>query len=232
MTAFVLVHGGWGGGWEWFGVAPILRSAGHQVWTPTLTGLGERAHASPTDITLETHIEDLAQYLWFEDITDAVLVGWSYGAAVVEGVADRMPERARLVVNFDGQPVREGRSGLDASALSPEELATGLWQPPTEKRLADAIDDEQLIRFVAERLRAQATATVLDPFPDRGGRRRQVPHAYLLCDNGPMPDEDLAELDALRADPNWTVNEIPTNHLGLLYAPNVVAAALVDLAQR
>jgi Alpha/beta hydrolase family len=74
MTTFVLVHGAWGGGWQWRGVARLLRTAGDEVTTPTLTGLGERAHV-PSEVTLGTHIDDLAQHLWFEDLNHPGMSG-------------------------------------------------------------------------------------------------------------------------------------------------------------
>jgi pimeloyl-ACP methyl ester carboxylesterase len=85
MSVFVLVHGGWGGGgWQWRGVAAELRFRGHEVFTPTLTGLGDRSHlATVAAADLSLHIRDIEQMLYFEDLTDVVLVGWIYGGAVV-----------------------------------------------------------------------------------------------------------------------------------------------------
>src|SRR5688572_726041 len=87
---FVLVHGAWAGGWAWKRVAPLLRAQGHDVFTPTLTGLGERVHLASPDVNLDTHIEDIVNLLVYEDLEDAVLVGWSYGGMVVTGVLDRV----------------------------------------------------------------------------------------------------------------------------------------------
>ncbi len=71
MSTFVIVHGGFGGGWEWTPVAQRLRGRGHVVFTPTLTGMGERSHLGP-DIGLATHVEDVVALL-FEDLHDVVL---------------------------------------------------------------------------------------------------------------------------------------------------------------
>src|SRR5262245_34243335 len=82
MATFVLVHGAWGGGWAWRPVASALRAAGHEVFTPTLTGLGERAHLARPETDLTTHIQDVVGVLDCEDLCDALLVGHSYGGMV------------------------------------------------------------------------------------------------------------------------------------------------------
>jgi pimeloyl-ACP methyl ester carboxylesterase len=96
MTAFVLVPVAWLGGWAWRDVTPRLRAAGHEVYTPTLTGLGERRHLARPDVDLDTHIQDVVNVLEYEDLRDVVLVGHSYAGIVVTGVADRAPDRPRL----------------------------------------------------------------------------------------------------------------------------------------
>ena len=88
MATYVLVHGAWHGGWCWGRVTPLLRAAGHVVYTPTLTGLGERAHLLSPAIDLGTHVEDVVRVLHYEDLSDVVLVGHSYGGMVITGVAE------------------------------------------------------------------------------------------------------------------------------------------------
>src|SRR5215813_8932069 len=92
MVDFVLVHGTWGGGWQWRAVAERLRRRGHRVFAPTLTGLGERTHLAAGRIDLDTHIADVANAIAWEELTRVALVGTSYAGLVISGVADRMPE--------------------------------------------------------------------------------------------------------------------------------------------
>jgi len=87
-SIYVLVHGAWHGGWCWKKVVPALRAAGHEVYTPTLTGLGERAHLANPAIDLATHIADVVNLLEAEELAKVVLVGHSYGGMVVTGVAE------------------------------------------------------------------------------------------------------------------------------------------------
>lgn len=92
---YVLLHGAWHGGWCWKRVAEPLRASGHQVYTPTQTGLGERSHLLSENLTLDIFIQDLVNVLEWEDLTDVVLVGHSFGGVVITGAADRVPGRIR-----------------------------------------------------------------------------------------------------------------------------------------
>ena len=113
MATFVLVHGASGGGWIWKKLAPLLRAEGHVVYTPTLTGCGERAHLNRADVGLETHILDVVGTLAFEEVSGAVLVGHSYGGNVLTGVADRMPERLSHLVYLDTNVPGHGQALVD-----------------------------------------------------------------------------------------------------------------------
>src|SRR3712207_5745958 len=110
MTTYVLVHGAWHGGWCWKKVVPLLRTAGHEVYTPTLTGLGERAHLLSPTITLDTHILDVVNVLEYEELLDVVLVGHSYAGAVISGVADRAPTQVAQLVYLDAFVPRDGEA--------------------------------------------------------------------------------------------------------------------------
>lgn len=98
---YVLVHGAYGGGWIWRDVAEGLRRLGHRVWTPTQTGLGERAHLMSRQITVDTHIDDVASVIETDELRDIILVGHSYGGMAVTGVADRMTDRVRHIIYLD-----------------------------------------------------------------------------------------------------------------------------------
>src|SRR6266511_4363097 len=123
MAVFVLVHGGFHGGWCWRRVAALLRAAGHEVYTPTLTGLGERAHLATPDIGLDTHIRDVLGVLAFEDLRDVVLVGHSMAGMVVTGVAERAPDRLAHLVYLDASVPRDGECDLECHGLRGEARA-------------------------------------------------------------------------------------------------------------
>ena len=107
---FVLVHGGGHGGWCWKRVADPLRAAGHAVYAPSLTGLADRSHLLTPDIDLDTHIADIVNLLKWEDLTDVILVGHSYGGMVITGIADRAPERVGQLVYLDAAHPKNGES--------------------------------------------------------------------------------------------------------------------------
>src|SRR5688500_4271144 len=98
MATFVIVHGAWSGAHAWRWIRPLLRDAGHEVFTPSLTGLGERAHLASPQVDLDIHVRDVVGVLEFEDLHDVALVGHSYGGPVITGAADRVPGRVAQLV--------------------------------------------------------------------------------------------------------------------------------------
>ena len=107
---FVLVHGGWCGGWIWRYVAPALRERGHVVTTPTLTGLGERRRLENRTATLSTHIEDVVAHIEMEGFQDVILVSQSYGGMVATGTLARIPDRTRSMIYLDAFVPEYGES--------------------------------------------------------------------------------------------------------------------------
>jgi pimeloyl-ACP methyl ester carboxylesterase len=132
-TIFVLVHGAWHGGWCWKKVSGLLGALGHQVYTPTLTGLGERSHLLAKEIDLEMHIQDIVSMLEYEDLTDVILVGHSYGGMVITGVADKERKRLSHVVYVDAFLPEMEKSLQDYVSISFEQIAKSKgngWQVP------------------------------------------------------------------------------------------------------
>lgn len=113
MSTFVLVHGAWHGSWCWKGVRRLLEAQGHDVFTPTLTGVGERAHLLSRDVNLDTHIHDVVNLIRWEELSDVVLCGHSYGGCVIGGVADRIPDRIGALVYLDAFVLKNGECLLD-----------------------------------------------------------------------------------------------------------------------
>jgi pimeloyl-ACP methyl ester carboxylesterase len=113
MATFVLVPGSYHGGWCWKKVTPLLTNHNHIVYTPALTGLGERSHLLREDIDLSTQILDIIQVFEYEDLYDVILVGHSYGGMVVGGVAEKIPDRIRRLVYLDGYIPEDGKTAFD-----------------------------------------------------------------------------------------------------------------------
>src|SRR4051812_10914914 len=130
MATFVIVHGAWSGAHAWRWIRPLLRAAGHDVYTPSLTGLGERAHLAQPSTDLDTHVTDVEAMLRCEDLRHVVLVGHSYGGMVITGVADRCPERLAQLVYLDAEVPLDGESELD---LVPAEERRGYEEAARER---------------------------------------------------------------------------------------------------
>jgi pimeloyl-ACP methyl ester carboxylesterase len=113
LATFVLVHNGFAGAWVWRQVAERLREAGHDVHTPTLTGLGQRAHLAHPGIDLDTHVADILGTFACEEVTEAILVGSSSSGTVIAGLAERLPDRIRRLVFVDTPVPRDGQSWID-----------------------------------------------------------------------------------------------------------------------
>jgi pimeloyl-ACP methyl ester carboxylesterase len=110
MSNFVLVHGAWHGGWCWKRVRKALQDRGHNVFTPTLTGVADRSHLLSPALDLDTHINDVVNLIRWEELSDVVLCGHSYGGCVVTGVADRIPDRISALVYLDAFVPEDGES--------------------------------------------------------------------------------------------------------------------------
>jgi pimeloyl-ACP methyl ester carboxylesterase len=238
MSTIVLVHGLYGGAWEWEDVARELRLLGHQVFTPTLTGLGGRAHLG-TEVDLDTHVEDVVAVLRAHDLTDAVLCGHSYGGFVATGAADREPERVELLVYLDALVPRNGQSVVD---LLPGEFGEFVRSRADEHghgslEVLDmllptevGIDRHRRRRYV-ERLEPHPVATLLDPL-HLTGAVEGVPRAFVRCSGDPDEGEaDPVEPFAERARrEGWSYREVDVPHDLQLFDPGRTAAVLHELA--
>jgi pimeloyl-ACP methyl ester carboxylesterase len=233
----VIVHGGWGGGWEWKRVARKLRQNGHEVFAPTLTGLGEREHLG-VDVGLSDHIDDVLALIRFERLRDLVLCGHSYGGMVVTGVADRVPECVRLLVYLDGFVPRDGQALLD---LVPGEFAESLLQAaseredgkipiPPELEVPEGVLPDEVRNGYVSRTRPHPRATMTDPIRLSGAVDR-VRRAYVRCTAGIDPDNDLmADFVARARGEGWLLRESPTPHDLQLFDPDGTADIIDDLA--
>jgi pimeloyl-ACP methyl ester carboxylesterase len=217
VTTFVLVPGGWHGGWYFRPIAEALRSAGRTAYAVTLTGLGERAHLRTAATNLDTHIEDVVAVLEAEEITDAVLVGHSYGGMVITGAADRCPERVARLVYADAYVPRHGESCWDLTTPAFREV------------------------FVS---RAAADGHCVQPPPGLDPRATAHPLASLLQKirlNGhrPPPRRDFLHLgawagspftglhDRLARDPAWRTRSVPAPHDVVRHASDALLEILL-----
>ena len=154
MATYLICHGAWSAGWAWKKVRPLLRAAGHEVFTPSYTGLGERAHLAHAMVDLETHIIDILAVIRCEGLTDITLVGHSYGGMVATGVADRAPDHIAHLVYLDAFVPRNGQSLNDLVGRDgPAPALEGWLMPPNPPAPDTAAED---LGGVAAALRCRA----------------------------------------------------------------------------
>jgi len=244
MSTFVIVHGAWGGGWEWSDVATQLRARGHQAYTPSLTGLGERSHLSREQrVGLATHVEDIVATVEFERLDSVVLCGASYGGMPVTGAADRLGERVRAVIYIDALVPVDGQCALD---LLPAPFGLivrrGLaehgehWRVAMPDDLLDALippgalSDDTRRNYVA-RLRDHPAATFTDPLTLTSTVER-LRRAFVRCttaDFGQVGDDPIAPCAARAREQGWPYRELPTRHDPQVFAPEQLTALLAEL---
>lgn len=220
MTIFVVVHGAWTGAWDWDRVAKRLRAAGHDVYVPTLSGLGERSHLALLPITLSTHIDDMVNEMIWHELTDVVLVAHSYGGFVATGVAERALERIAAIVYLDAFIPEDGQSFEDIMG----EKLTGPVVPVPEIG-----DGEYATKAETDRVAALATPQPTGTFTERleltGAYLKIARKSFILATGW---DGFGSVAAPLRNDPAWSVHELPCGHDVPLLMPDELA----DLLER
>jgi pimeloyl-ACP methyl ester carboxylesterase len=237
MATYVLVHGGGHGGWCYQRVARLLQAEGHVVYTPTMTGLGERAHLLNADVDLDRHVEDIAAVLEFEDLRDVVLVGHSYGGMVITGTADRVPERVGRLVFLDAANPVNGQSLVDVAgpvinAVRPfGEIRDGMelvLLPAPDAGLLYGVTDPDDLAWMGERLTAHPWRCFEQPLGLSNEEALwAIPQYHIVC-TSTLATRDKALLDRARAEGRlW---DIDTGHDLMITEPEKVTRALVQVA--
>ncbi len=236
MATFVLVHGTGCGGWVWQKLSPLLRAGGHEVYTPTLTGVGDRSHLLGCGVDLNTHILDITNLLFFDDLSEVILVGHSYGGMVITGIAAKAPERLKGVVYFDAYLPDEGQSESDlwpaamrAEILEDVAAGRGVRKPPSLAFLG--ITDPELGEWVMARMTPHPLATYNQPAPSGNARSSELPRVFIHCTAGPTTPLFATFATKARAG-GWMVHELSSGHMGMLTAPEELAKILLQIAER
>ena len=235
MATFLICHGAWSAAWAWKKVRPLLRAAGHEVFTPTYTGLGERAHQVSRSIDLETHIGDVLAVLECEDLRDIVLVGHSYGGMVATGVADRAAGRIARLIYLDAFVPQNGQSLVDllpASARTSRQEAALTqgdgWLLPPNPTPPDTSPED--VAWITPRRRWQPIATFTQPLTLTNVDHR-LPRHYIYCTRI-APDDTFGQFARrFRSDTAWKYFEIDASHSPNVTAPEVLARLLDQIAQ-
>jgi pimeloyl-ACP methyl ester carboxylesterase len=242
MATFVLVHPAWHGAWCWRKVSPLLRAQGHEVVTPTLTGLGERSHLAHPLIGLETHIRDVVNVLTYADLGGVILVGHSNGGTLITAVADRVPERLAHLVYLDAFVPKDGEATIDLITFPREAwearvrtegygwLIPSLQPIPWDDFVRDVwrVTDEADRRWMVERLGPTPFKTFTDPVRRTNPTAEQLPRTYIRCLQHSSPAFDrFAEM--ARSTSGWRYRELATAHEAFVTMPRELADLLLEI---
>ena len=239
MATFVIVHGMFDGGWSWRRVGALLRATGHEVYTPTLTGLGERVHLAHPGIDLETHIADIVNLLYCEDLTDVRLVGHSLAGLIITGVADRASERLARLIYLDAHVPENGESFLDLVGEERRAMMEQVvhergdgWRLPPPSIASDPGADSQataeMWRWFQPRLAPQPFKTLTQQVRLTHPTVASLQRAYILCAKDHTGGFE-PRMERIHSNPAWRWREIDADHLAHVTAPETLVNALLEL---
>jgi pimeloyl-ACP methyl ester carboxylesterase len=232
---FVLVHGAWHGGWCWRRVADLLEAKGHKVFTPTLTGLGERSHLMRADINLDTHIADVVNVFKWEDLSDVVLSGHSYGGWPISGALEQVSDRVSAVVYLDAFIPENGQKSLDTASEfarkgALEAIAKGEISRQGPPASAFHVVSEKDAAWVESKMTPQPIGVMLQPIKLTGALERVARKAYVRAPKYPQPFFDKY-YQAKKADPSWRTYEVPCGHDVMVDLPERLVEIFLEVAQ-
>ena len=235
MSIFVLVHGAWSGSFTWRKVRPLLTAQGHDVYTPCLTGLGERAHLTGPQVNLSLHVQDVVNAVWYEDLRDITLVGYSYGGMVVTGVADAIAKRVSALVYLDAFLPETGQSLFDINIPANTQRfvanagncgGIAVPSPPAAFFNVNAADAARVDRLATPfPMAAMAERLTLT------GAHASVPrHVYVHGTVLPRESPFKPFYDRVKADPTWSAHALACGHHVMLDMPEKTAEILEQAA--
>jgi pimeloyl-ACP methyl ester carboxylesterase len=236
MATFVLVHGGWIGGWCWRRLVPLLAAAGHETFAPTLTGFGDREHLLNAEVDLNTHIQDVVALLETEELSGVVLVGQSYAGMVITGVAERVPERIASLVYLDAFVPGDGQSLADL--VGPQMMATlreqaqehgDGWRVPPLPPEACGVTEPRDVEWMRRRMGFHPLRTMLQALSVRNPSAASLPRTFIYCSKPPMGFFEPFAAKA-RAE-GWKYRELPAGHSAMITAPRELAAMLMEVGE-
>jgi len=233
MATFVLVHGAWHGSWCWKRVRKALQAQGHDVFTPTLTGVGERSHLLSPHVDLDTHIDDVVDLIRWEELSDVVLCGHSYGGAVISGAADRVRDRIGALVYMDAFVLEDGQCLHDTLPPAHRDLQLELtrqhgegWKVPPIPAAVFNVNATDL-EWVDRQCTMQPLATFQQAITlKRSGSA--VTHTTFILANG-WNDSPFPPFYERAKARGWTTLTIDCGHDAMLDRPEELTNALLGV---
>jgi pimeloyl-ACP methyl ester carboxylesterase len=235
VATFLVAHGAWSSAWGWKKLRPLMRAAGHELWTPSYTGLGDRAHLAGPAVDLETHVRDVLGVFEMEDLRDVVLIGHSYGGMVATGVADRARERITQLVYLDAFVPQDGQSLFDLQPAQTRarmhDLARSAgdgWRIPPNPMPPDTPQADvawalprrlpQPIKAFEQKLRVSA--------------QTPPPRSYIYCKRHPPDDVFRQFAERAQRESGWRYFELDASHNPHITMPQTLMELLEKIAAR
>lgn len=223
---FVLVHGAWHGGWCWRDVRNMLLDAGHRVFTPTLTGLGEREHLSSEDINLSTHVQDVINLIHFEELSNVSLVGHSYAGYVVSLVADTVKDQLAEIIYLDASIPEEGKPFFPADRINELLELYGSHLRPGSLEFLGLEENTPEADWVLKHLRPHPIGCFIEPVVYKNNGAAGVPKTFIRCTGNPRSRNDPI-LEMTEDDAEWQYVRIEAGHNAMVTEPAQLSKMLL-----
>ena len=227
MATLVLVHGAWHGGWCWKKVRERLQKKGHTVFTPTLTGLGERKHLNSPSVDLNTHIEDITNVLFYEDLNNVILVGHSYSGMVITGVIDAVPERIEHIIYLDAFCPSDGQSivGMSPTEVTERRERVAKEQednslPPTEGKFPWGVSEKTDLDWMEPRLTSLPIGVMYTKVRFNNPPALGIPRTFIATRGRGEEKKKKVE------ERGFQYREIETGHDAMITAPDELTEIL------
>jgi pimeloyl-ACP methyl ester carboxylesterase len=227
----LVCHGAWGGGWSWKKMHPLMRAAGHRLLTPTYTGLGEREHLANPSLDLESHIQDILNVIKYEDLSDIVLLGHSYGGMVATGVADRARDKITQLIYLDAFVPRDGQSLFDLNEAGRGPMRDAAksgdgWRVPPSATPPDT-SPEDLAWLSARRVPMPIKCFETKLTLQHG--ETSLPRSYIYATRITPADTFGQFARRARSESGWRHVEIDASHSPNTTAPEALMAVLESI---
>jgi pimeloyl-ACP methyl ester carboxylesterase len=229
MATFLVAHGAWSAGWAWKKMRPLMAAAGHVLWTPTYTGLGERVHLASPAVDLDLHIQDIVAVLETEDLRDVLLIGHSYGGMVATGISDRARDRIAQLIYLDAFVPSDGQSLFD---LQPPEMrermqtAAKSGYVPANPMPPDTPEAD--VAWAQGRRFPQPVRTFEQPIRLAGGE--PPPRHYIYCTRA-APGDVFGQFAArAQSEPDWRYHTLDASHNPHITMPQQLMGLLQTIA--
>jgi pimeloyl-ACP methyl ester carboxylesterase len=231
MATYVFVAGGGYGGFIWKKVASRLRARRHEVFTPTLTGLGERVHLASPQIDLDTHLQDILGVFEYEDLHDVILVGHSYGGMVITGVAQQVPQRLARLVYLDALVPQDGQSVLDIIGPFWRTRFEELTRTQGDGWRLPSLAERSMSRGVNVKTTAHPFQSMVQPLFLKNPAAASVPRTFIYCTESGWSAEHIAPLAVRARAEGWDYYELATDHMAMVNMPKELTDILLEITE-